>query len=171
MSGLIHMKPLRCLAEIVNSCFSVSFMKHIAYSQSPKFNKRTRNFCDQVTGDDDVTDLVREVLADIRVGVTLQYYNIQKNLMQRSYRHPTCCRCFEINAAKCLSISERNAIRESIAQVKAFHKRTLPKNWSAKCEGHAGELLSNKAVVFIFLGAMYPSFNSRNDSCTGKISR
>ena len=41
-------------------------MKSIAYSQSPKFNKALRNFCDQAVGDGDVSALVREVLADIK---------------------------------------------------------------------------------------------------------
>ena len=100
----------------------MSFMKHIAYSQSPKFNKVLRNFCDQATGDDDVTDLVREVLADIKSrGDTaiLQYtekFDAAK-LSASNIRVTTS----EIKAAvKCLSISERKAIRESIAQVKAF---------------------------------------------------
>ena len=109
-------------------------MKHIAYSQSPKFNKVLRNFCDQATGDDDVTDLVREVLADIksRGDTAILQYTEKFDAAKLSASNMR-VGASEIKAAvKCLSISERKAIRESIAQVKAFHKRTLPKNWSAK---------------------------------------
>ena len=35
-------------------------------------------------------------------------------------------------ALKSLSVADRKAIRESIALVKAFHKKTLPKNWKTK---------------------------------------
>ncbi|HBO58130.1 MAG TPA: histidinol dehydrogenase [Opitutae bacterium] len=109
-------------------------MKFITYSQSPKFNKALRNFCDQAVGDGDVSDLVCEVLADIKSrgdAAVLQYtekFDAAK-LSASNMRVTTS----EIKAAvKTLSISERKAIRESIAQVKAFHKRTVPKNWSAK---------------------------------------
>jgi len=109
-------------------------MQIIEYSDSPKFKSALSAFCDHAVVSGDVTSVVTSVLADVKergdravLEATEKFDGAQ--LTASSMRVEPA----EIKAAvKTLSSADRNAIRQSIAMVKDFHKKTLPKNWKAK---------------------------------------
>lgn len=109
-------------------------MQILQYSNTPKFNEALRAFCDQATVSGDVSEVVSTVLADIRKqGDTAVLEYTQK--FDRAQLKATDLKVDPSllkDAEKSLSPAERKAIRAAIAQVKAFHKHTLPKDWKAK---------------------------------------
>ncbi|MGB0793079.1 MAG: histidinol dehydrogenase [Opitutales bacterium] len=108
-------------------------MKILEYSDTPTFTKALRKFCEQATASGDVSNVVADVLAAVRargdkavLQATEKFDGAQ--LTAKGMRVAAA----EMRAAvQTLSATDRKAIRESIAQVKAFHKQTLPKNWKA----------------------------------------
>jgi histidinol dehydrogenase len=109
-------------------------MQTLGFSDSPKFFNALRQFCDNATVSGDVSDVVTSVLTDVKARgdkAVLEY--TQKfdgaKLSAKAMRVDPA----EMKVAvKSLSVADRKAISESIALVKDFHKKTLPKNWKAK---------------------------------------
>ena len=109
-------------------------MQKIEYSDTPKFQKALRTFCEQAIVSGDVTNVVAQVLADVRkrgdsavLEYTQKFDQAKLSAKQMRVSEP------ELKASvKSLAVSDRKAIRESIALVKDFHKKTLPKDWKAK---------------------------------------
>lgn len=109
-------------------------MQILEYSDTPKFQNALRKFCAHATVSGDVSSVVAEVLADVRAQgdkAVLRYTEKfdGATLSARAMRLDPA----EMKAAvKTLSAADRKSIRESIALVKEFHKKTLPKAWKAK---------------------------------------
>jgi histidinol dehydrogenase len=109
-------------------------MQTIEFSDSPKFFTALRQFCDNTIVSGDVSSVVTSVLADVKArgdAAVLEYTEKfdRAKLSAPSMRVDPA----ELKAAvKALAPADRKAIRESIAMVKDFHKKTLPKNWKAK---------------------------------------
>ena len=109
-------------------------MKKIEFSESSKFQNALRRFCEQAVVSGDLTEVVTSVLSDVgKRGdrAVLEYTNKfdQAKLTAKAMRvSPEDLKA----SVKSLSAADRKAIRESIALVKDFHKKTLPKDWKAK---------------------------------------
>ncbi len=109
-------------------------MQKIEFSESSKFQSALRTFCEQAIVSGDVSDVVTSVLADVRKhgdSAVLEYTEKfdRATLTAQGMR----VSAGELKAsAKSLSAADRKAIRTSIAMVKDFHKKTLPKAWKAK---------------------------------------
>ena len=109
-------------------------MQTIKFSKSAEFQSVLREFCAQATVSGDVSDVVTSVLADVKKsgdaavlkytkkfdGATLAAADMRVSAVEL------------LVAEKSLKPVERKAIREAIALVKDFHKKTLPKNWKSK---------------------------------------
>jgi histidinol dehydrogenase len=109
-------------------------MQKIKFSESLKFQNALRSFCEQAIVSGDVSDVVTGVLADVRLrgdSAVLQYtekFDRARLTAQDMRVSPEAIKA----SVKTLSAADRRAIRESIALVKDFHKKTLPKDWKAK---------------------------------------
>lgn len=109
-------------------------MQKIEFSESSKFQNSLRTFCEQAIVSGDVSDVVTSVLADVRQrgdAAVLEY----TEKFDRARLNAKAMRVTpEALKASVMSLSraDRKAIRASIALVKDFHKKTLPKNWKAK---------------------------------------
>ena len=109
-------------------------MQKINFSESLKFQNALRTFCEQATVSGDVSDVVTGVLTDVRLrgdSAVLQYtekFDRARLTAQDMRVSPEAIKA----SVKTLSAADRRAIRESIALVKDFHKKTLPKDWKAK---------------------------------------
>lgn len=109
-------------------------MLTLEYSDTPQFRASLGAFCEQTIAPGDVSEVVAGVLADVKargdeavLGYTAKFDGAE--LTAPAMRIDPA----ELKAAvKSLDPADRKAIRESIALVKAFHKRTLPKPWKAK---------------------------------------
>jgi len=118
-------------------------MQVLSYSDSPKFNDALRTFCDQAIVSGDVSEIVSTVLAEVQKRgdvAVLEYtekFDKAKLAASDLKVDPTLLK----DAEQSLSPAERKAIRKAIAQVKDFHKKTLPKDWKAKNDqgGTVGE--------------------------------
>jgi histidinol dehydrogenase len=109
-------------------------MIQLEYSETPKFWRKMRDFCETALSSGDVADVVRSVLEDVQkrgdpavLDYTLKYDHA--SLKAGEVRVPE--RGLK-DAVSSLEAKDRKAIRESIALVKEFHKKTLPKAWKAK---------------------------------------
>lgn len=109
-------------------------MQKLDYSDTPKFRKALSLFCEKASAGGDVSSLVSEVLDDIRRrgdAAVLEYTEKFDNARMKASGIPVTPA--ELKAAvSSISSSDRKAIRASIALVKDFHKKTLPKAWRAK---------------------------------------
>ncbi|MGB0415354.1 MAG: histidinol dehydrogenase [Coraliomargarita sp.] len=109
-------------------------MQILEYSDTPKFQNALRKFCEQATVSGDVSKVVADVLADVHARgdkAVLQYteaFDGAKLTAKAMRVDPAQMKA----AVKTIAPADRQAIRESIALVKAFHKKTLPTNWKAK---------------------------------------
>lgn len=109
-------------------------MQILPYADSPKFRSELKSFCEQSIVTGDVSDVVSSVLADVKVRGDQAVLEYTKKFDRADLTTPAMrVAPSELKAAqKSLSPDERKAIRAAIAQVKAFHQHTLPKNWKAK---------------------------------------
>jgi histidinol dehydrogenase len=109
-------------------------MQTIEFSDSLKFKNSLRKFCGNAVVSGDVTDVVTNVLSEVKQdgdSAVLRY--TEKFDAAKLTSKSMCVTPAELKAAeKSLKPAERKAIREAIALVKDFHKKTLPKNWTAK---------------------------------------
>lgn len=109
-------------------------MLQLKYSNSPAFHNALRDFCAKASSSADVSPVVAGVLGEVRQrgdAAVLEYTRKFDGAQMKAsdLRVP---KAALQAAAACLSPSDRKAIRASIAQVKDFHKKTLPKAWKAK---------------------------------------
>ena len=118
-------------------------MKILTYSDNAGFAQQLEAFCKKGEVASNVSAVVSRVLADVQSkgdSAVLAYTEKfdRAHLKAKDLRvSPD-----ELKAAEAtLSSADRAAIRQAIRQVKAFHKKTLPKNWSATNEqgGRVGE--------------------------------
>lgn len=109
-------------------------MQKLEYSKSPTFQRALSQFCAKASTSGDVSSLVSEVLQDIRKrrdAAVLDY--TQKFDGARMKASDMRVTSEELKAAVAsIATKDRKAIRDSIALVKDFHKKTLPKAWKAK---------------------------------------
>lgn len=109
-------------------------MQQIDFSDSPQFFSALRKFCEIAVVSGDVSNVVNSVLADVK----LRGDDAVLGYTEKFDRAKLSAKTMRVDAgelkaaAKSLSAADRKAIRESIAMVKDFHKKTLPKNWKAK---------------------------------------
>ena len=109
-------------------------MLKIEFSETPKFRKILRSFCDKAYTNEDISDVVNSVLSDIRSHGDLAVLDYTKKfdgaeLKAKSMR----VSAKEIKSSLAfLNSIERKALRTSISLVKEFHKKTVPKNWKVK---------------------------------------
>lgn len=116
------------------NCFPSGIMQILDFSDTPQFQSKLRTFCEQAIVSGDVSDVVTSVLLDVRkqgdravLNYTRKFDGAQ--LSAASMRVTT----EELKASeKSLSPFDRKSIRQAIAMVKDFHKKTLPKDWKAK---------------------------------------
>jgi histidinol dehydrogenase len=109
-------------------------MDKLEYSESAKFRKALCAFCEKATAVGDVSSIVSGVLHDVRTkgdAAVLKYTREFDGARLKAEGMRV--RKSELkNAASALSAADRKAIRASIALVKDFHRKTLPKGWKAK---------------------------------------
>ncbi|MGC6456645.1 MAG: histidinol dehydrogenase [Coraliomargaritaceae bacterium] len=110
-------------------------MKVLEYSTEASFSKSLRSFCDLATSSaGDVANTVTGILSDVRKrgDAAVRKYTEQfdgAKIPASGLRVSPA----ELKAsASALSPAERRAVRQSIASVKDFHRRTLPTDWKAK---------------------------------------
>ncbi|MEM8867661.1 MAG: histidinol dehydrogenase [Verrucomicrobiota bacterium] len=109
-------------------------MQILEYSDTPKFHNALRKFCANATVSGDVSALVKDVLSDVVAkgdAAVLKYTEKfdGAKLSARGMRVPPAV--LKV-AEKSLSVEDRRAIRSAIAQVKAFHQQTIPKDWQSQ---------------------------------------
>lgn len=109
-------------------------MQKIKFSDTPKFQKALRTFCEQAIVSGDVTDVVTQVLAAVckRGDTAVLEYTQKFDQAKLSAKQMRVSNAELKASVKSLSAGDRKAIRESIGLVKDFHKKTLPKDWKAK---------------------------------------
>ncbi|TVP78455.1 MAG: histidinol dehydrogenase [Puniceicoccaceae bacterium] len=109
-------------------------MQIIEFSDTPKFQSALRTFCQQAIVSGDVSDVVTSVLAEVRQqgDPAVLKYTEQFDRAQLSASAMRVSVEALKASVKTLSAADRRAIRQAIALVKDFHKKTLPKNWKAK---------------------------------------
>ena len=109
-------------------------MLTIEYSETPKFRKILRNFCNKSNVNKDICGVVNSVLSDIRILGDIAVLDYTKKfdgaeLKAKSMR----VSAEEIKSSLAsLNSVQRKALRASISLVKEFHKKTIPKNWKVK---------------------------------------
>lgn len=118
-------------------------MDSLVYSKDQSFKTKLQRFCEKAQVAHNVTDVVNEVLGAVKkhgdsavITYTEKFDGASLKASELRVSES------ELKAAeKALSASDKKAIRESIRLVKAFHKKTLPKNWSMLNEqgGRVGE--------------------------------
>ncbi len=109
-------------------------MRKLTYSNSPNFHNALRDFCGKVAAGGDVTGVVTEVLQQIQQrgdAAVLEYTRKFDGARMKAAEMRVPDQAFKA-AVSTLSPADRKAIRASIAQVKEFHRKTLPKTWKAK---------------------------------------
>ncbi|MFP4203334.1 MAG: histidinol dehydrogenase [Opitutales bacterium] len=111
-------------------------MEYVSFSNTPECFQRLRQFCDKALAGGDVSTTVSELLADVRkrgnravLDATERFDGIRLSADDMPV-DPSEIRA----AARELSASDRKAIRTAIRHVKAFHRKTVPKNWRGKNE-------------------------------------
>tara|TARA_E500000178_G_scaffold54260_1_gene50470 strand:- start:293 stop:1591 length:1299 start_codon:yes stop_codon:yes gene_type:complete len=110
-------------------------MKVIDYSNGPAFRKKLRSFCHlAASAAGDVSATVSGILADVRQrgDVAVREYTEQFDGAKMSLSGLRVSSAELKSAVGALSPAERRAVRQAIASVKDFHRRTLPTDWKAK---------------------------------------
>lgn len=109
-------------------------MQTLDFSDSARFFKELETFCGQAVLSGDAPGAVAEILSDVRTrgdrAVVEQTERFDgAKLKPRDMRvAPEALK----EAEASLTPGDRKSIREAIASVKEFHRRTLPKNWEEK---------------------------------------
>jgi histidinol dehydrogenase len=106
-------------------------MQKIEFSDTPKFQSALRTFCEQTIVSGDVTDVVTHVLADVRErgdSAVLEYTEKFDGAKLSAAGMRVAPESMK-EAVHGLTVADRKAIRASIALVKEFHRKTIPKNW------------------------------------------
>lgn len=118
-------------------------MDHLVYSEEKDFTTKLKNFCKKGQVANTVTDVVHNILNAVSQkgdSAVLSYTEQFDGASLKASQLKVKAEEFKA-ASKSLSASDRKSIKESIRLVKAFHKKTLLKNWSMKNEhgGRVGE--------------------------------
>jgi len=109
-------------------------MLKLDYADTPKFKQALSTFCADATATGDVADVVRGVLADVQKRGDTAVIEYTKKFDGATLKAPA-MRVDPADlkvAVKSISADDRGKIRESIALVKDFHRKTLPKAWKAR---------------------------------------
>ena len=121
----------------------MSAMKLLEFTNEKDFFSKLKQFCQKGIVASNVTEVVSEILHAVQKQGDTAVLKYTKqfdgaNLKTQELRVPHSALK---EAERSLSTSDKKAIRESIRLVKAFHKNTLPKNWSMLNEqgGRVGE--------------------------------
>ncbi len=109
-------------------------MQKIEYADTSKFRHLLRKFCELANTSGDVSQVVSRVLADVHAYGDRAVLKFTEKLDgARLTAGGICIDPLEMKAAvQTLSVADRKAIREAIALVKEFHKKTVPKAWKTK---------------------------------------
>jgi histidinol dehydrogenase len=110
-------------------------MKVIEYSTDASFAKSLRTFCNlSASSAGDVANTVTDILADVRKrgDAAVRHYTEQFDGAKITASALRVSSAELKSAAGALSPAERRAVRQSIASVKGFHRRTLPAGWKSK---------------------------------------
>ena len=119
-------------------------MQTVRYTRGAAFRRELRGFVETALAGGDVSGVVAEVLADVRErGDPAVLAHTRKfdraKLTAKAMRVPA----ETLRAAPAaLSPAQRRAVRESVARVREFHRRTLPKNWRSE-NGHGATVGEN----------------------------
>ena len=106
-------------------------MQTLSFSNTPQFFASLGKFCASVIDSADISDKVAAVLSKVKAGgdkAVLEYTRQFDGARLTAKKMRVTAEELK-SAVKTLAPEERSAIRQSIAQVKSFHKKTLPKNW------------------------------------------
>jgi len=109
-------------------------MLKIDFSNTPEFHNALRDFCAKASTSGDVAPVVAEVLGAIRQrgdAAVLEYTRKFDGAEMQAAGLRVSADALQA-AVNSLSPADRKAIRASMAQVKDFHQKTLPKAWQAK---------------------------------------
>lgn len=109
-------------------------MQKLEFSDTPKFKTSLRRFCAKANVTGDLAQVVSGILQEVSAKGDRAVLDATERFDGARLTAPAMrVAPAELKAAlKSLSATERKAIRESIAMVKDFHRKTLPKNWQAK---------------------------------------
>ena len=109
-------------------------MQTLEFSDTPKFQSALRTFCEQAIVSGDVSDVVAGVLGNVRQRGDQAVLEYTAKFDRAKLTGPGMrVTADELQASVySLAAADRRAIRQSIALVKAFHRKTLPKAWKAK---------------------------------------
>lgn len=109
-------------------------MQKLSFSNTPQFFASLGKFCASVIESANVSDCVSAVLSEVKAhGDKAVFEYTQQFDGAKLTAKKVRVTAEELKSAvKTLTPKDRNAIRQSIAQVKDFHKKTLPKNWKSK---------------------------------------
>lgn len=109
-------------------------MLKIEFSHSPTFQKALREFCAKASSRGDVSPVVCEVLEAIRRrgdSAVLEYTRKFDGARMKAAQMRVSADELK-RAVSSVAPADRKSIRASIALVKDFHKKTLPKAWKGK---------------------------------------
>jgi histidinol dehydrogenase len=109
-------------------------MQSLVYTETPRFNADLRRFCAKAEVSADVTQVVSGILESVRGRGDRAVLEATQKFDRAQLAAPAMrVKASEMQAAlKSLAPADRKAIRESIAMVKDYHRKTLPKDWQAK---------------------------------------
>ena len=109
-------------------------MQKLVYADTPAFRKALSRFCTKADAGGDVSSVVSEVLQDVRRrgdAAVLDYTRKFDGAEMKATAMRVPAEALKA-AVSSISPADRQAIRESIALVKDFHKKTLPRAWKAR---------------------------------------
>ena len=109
-------------------------MQKLEYSNSSTFQESLAKFCAKAVTTGDVSTLVSEVLLDVRTRGDAAVLEYTQKFDAARIKASDMRVAHEALKAAVSSIApqDRKAIRQAVAMVKDFHKKTLPKAWKAK---------------------------------------
>lgn len=109
-------------------------MQKLVYADSPAFRKALSAFCAKADSGGDVSAVVAKVLGDVRErgdSAVLEYTEKFDGAAMKATQMRVTPEALKA-AVSSISPADRKAIKESIAMVKDFHKKTLPKAWKSR---------------------------------------
>lgn len=110
-------------------------MHTILYTDTTDFQKKLRNFCERTKVRSDISEVVAQVLADVRKRGDAAILEYTRKFDQTRLTTAAQMRVSAMelkDSLNALSTNDRQAIEQSIRMVRDFHRKTLPENWEAK---------------------------------------
>ena len=135
------------------------FMQTLSFSNTPQFFASLGKFCASVTELADVSERVAAVLSDVKVNgdkAVLKYTQQFDGAKLTAKNMRVTTEALKA-AVKTLTPGEQRAIHQSIAQVKDFHEKTLPKNWEG--ENSQGGIVGERFYPIQRVGLYIPGGN------------